>query len=250
MLTENQRIDDLYWCGLKIIQDDQYFCMALDAVLLADFVKVRPRDKVVDLGTGNGAIPLLLWAKEHNASYTGLELMPKVLELAKANAELNDLQHKIVFRKGDIKKASFLLGKGSYSLVVSNPPYAQVGSGRVSESPEKAAARTEIHCSLEDVVREGAALLNSGGRLALVHRPTRLAEIMQLMFKYGITPKRLRLIYPLADKEPNIVLAEGQKYANLGLSVMPPLVVYKEKQVYTKEMLAIFQGRCLKSVIK
>ena len=214
--------------------------------MLADFVKVRPRDNVVDLGTGNGAIPLLLWAKEHAAAYTGLELMPKVLCLAQANAELNGLQHKIRFLEGDIKQAATLLGKGSFSLVVSNPPYARANSGRVSDNPEKAAARTELHCTLADVVREGAALLNSGGRLALVHRPARLGEIMHLMFQYAVIPKRLRLVYPKQGKEPNIVLVEGQKYAAPGLSVMPPLLVYGENQQYTEEMLAIFEGRGLK----
>ena len=242
-LTENQRIDDLYWCGLKIIQDDQYFCMALDAVLLADFVKVRARDKVVDLGTGNGAIPLLLWAKEQRAEYTGLEIMPNVLKLALQNAELNGLADKIKYIEGDIKNSSEFLGRGQYSLVVTNPPYAELGRGRVCESAEKAAARTEIYCDLEDVVREGAALLNSGGRFCIVHRPARLGDLMYLMGKYEITPKRMRLVYPKADKEPNIVLVEGQKYGNKGLVVMPPLIVYKDKKIYSEEMEEIFRGR-------
>jgi len=238
-----ERIDDLLWRNLKIIQNPQWFCFSLDAVLLADFVTLRPGDRVVDLGTGTGVIPLLLSARVRSAHILGLEIKPEVAEMAQRSVLLNDLACHIEIKVGDIKSAVYQLGKGIFDLVVSNPPYAPVGSGKISGSFIKAAARTEILCTLEDVIREASALLNSEGRFALVHRPSRIGEILSLMRDFKLEPKRMKFVHPTASKEPNLVLVEGIKNGKKDVVVLPPLFIYQETGVYSEEMKTIFHRK-------
>ncbi|MGI6685384.1 MAG: tRNA1(Val) (adenine(37)-N6)-methyltransferase [Bacillota bacterium] len=245
MPQSGERIDDLLWRNLKIIQNPDWFCFSLDAVLLSAFATLRPGDLVVDLGTGTGVIPILLNARYKKTNICGLEIKPEVAEMAQRSVILNGLTDHIVIRVGDIKSAAEMLGKGRYDLVVSNPPYALVGSGKISFSSIKAAARSEILCTLEDVVREASLLLNSEGRFALVHRPTRLADIISLMRNYRLEPKRMRLVYPGPEKEPNLVLIEGIKNGKRDVQVLPPLFVYQKTGVHSEEMKAIFQGKIL-----
>lgn len=241
-----ERVDDLLWRNLKIIQNPEWFCFSIDAVLLADFPLLRPRDRVADLGTGTGVIPLLLAARMRNTNIIGLEIKEEVAQMAERSVLLNNLAQQITIDIGDIKEASIQLGRGSFDLVVSNPPYTPVGAGRTSLSPIKAAARTEVHCSLEDVVREGAALLNSDGRFALVHRPARLAEIISLMRSCCLEPKRMRFVHPMIGREPNVVLIEGIKNGKRDVKILPPLFIYQREGIYSEEMSAIFQGKSLK----
>lgn len=245
MLEGKERVDNLLWRGLKIIQNPDWFCFSLDAVLLAYFATVRPGDRVVDLGTGTGVIPLLLVARTRKVKIIGLEIKAEIIDMAQRTISLNELTKCISFMEGDIKNSAAILGWGRYDLVTSNPPYARASSGRISISPIKAAARTEILCNLEDVVREGAGLLNTEGRLALIHRPSRLADIIFYMRQYGIEPKRMRLIYSRPEKEPNLVLVEGIKNGKKDLVVYPPLYVYDSPGVYSKEMAEIFSGSFL-----
>lgn len=239
LVLPGERVDELYWRGLKLIQQPQYFCMAVDAILLADFAQPRPGDEVCDLGAGNGALPLLLWAKEPRAHYTGLELMPKVAALARRNVVYNGLTGHIDIQEGDLKTADQQLGKGRFGLVVSNPPYAKRESGKISATPEVAAARTELHCTLADVVREAAALLRSHGRFALVHRPDRLAEAIHLMSQFGLIPKRLRLVQPQTDKPPILFLLEGIRDGKEGLHVLPTLIL-RQNGAESPELAAIY----------
>jgi len=245
MLQGEERIDDLLWRNLKIIQNPKWFCFSLDAVLLAAFAALRPGDWVADLGTGTGVIPLLLCARCKRTNIFGVEIKPEVAEMARRSVALNDLTGHIQIITGDIKDAVSVLGKGRFDLVVSNPPYALAGSGKISDSSIKAAARTEILCTLEDVVREASLLLNSEGRFALVHRPTRLADIISLMRAYRLEPKRMRLVHPGPDKEPNLVLVEGIKNGRKDMQVLPPLFVYKKTGVHSDEMKGIFHGDIL-----
>jgi len=245
-LTENERVDSLLWRELSLIQRKDAFALSLDGVLLADFVTIKNKDVVGDLGTGNGALSLLLWCRAPEADFTGLEIQPGIAELARCNIKTNGLENKITIMTGDIKEASTLLGRGRFSLVVSNPPYGLTDAGRISSKPAMAAARSEIFCKLSDVVREGAALLNSGGRLALVHRPTRLGEICVLMEQYGVTPKRLKLVQPAPAKPPNLVLVEGIRGGRPGLHVEPTLMVYEKQGAYSAAMAEIFAGHDIK----
>lgn len=245
MLRDNERIDDLVWRGLKIIQNPRWFCFSLDAVLLARFATVKPGDHITDLGTGTGVIPLLLNARMRDINITGLEIHREVVEMARRSVVLNQLSDSIQIIQGDIKEASQILGKGKFDLVSSNPPYTKATAGRISTCPIKSSARTEILCTLEDVIKEGARLLNTGGRLALVHRPQRLVDIFSYMRSYGLEPKRMRLVYPSLDKEPGMVLVEGIKESRADLLVSPPLIIYKEPGVYTDEIKNIFAGEFL-----
>ncbi|MGI6711303.1 MAG: tRNA1(Val) (adenine(37)-N6)-methyltransferase [Bacillota bacterium] len=245
MKKDFERIDDLLWRGLKIIQNPRWFCFSLDAVLLANFASIRAQEIVMDLGTGTGVIPLLLAARTRKIKVVGLEIKAEVADMAQRSVILNGFDRFITIQKGDIKEASQIFGRGKFDLVTSNPPYAKVGSGKMSNCSIKAAARTEILCSLEDIIREASALLNSNGRAALIHRPARLGDIFYLMKKYGIEPKRIRFVSPLPDKEPNLVLVEGIKNGHKDLMVKPPLYVYERPGVYSNEMINIFQGKFL-----
>lgn len=245
MQHNGERIDDLLWRNLKIIQNPEWFCFSLDAVLLAHFATIKSGDLVVDLGTGTGVIPLLLSARMKSARIVGLELKPEVAEMAQRSVSLNNLPDHIEIRIGDIKWAGSLLGKGAFDLVVSNPPYAPVGTGKISDSSIKAAARTEIFCTLEDVIREASLLLNTEGRFALVHRPARIGEILTLMRDYRLEPKRMRFVHPMMNREPNLILVEGIKKGKREVQVLPPLFVYQEKGIHSEEMKQIFAGKLL-----
>ena len=245
MLEGKERIDNLLWRGLKIIQNPEWFCFSLDAVLLAYYATIRPRDRVVDLGTGTGVIPLLLAARTRKIKIIGLEIQAEVVNMAWRSISLNGLDDCISIVEGDIKNSTLILGRGQYDLVISNPPYASTSSGKISCSPIKAAARTEILCTLEDVIREAAGLLNAEGRLALIDRPFRLADIIFYMRQYGIEPKRMRLVFPGPGKGPNLVLIEGIKKGKKDLVVDHPLYVYESAGAYSKEMTEIFSGSFL-----
>ena len=239
-LKETERLDELHRNGYWIIQDPEKFCFGMDAVLLSGYVKVKPGEKVLDLGTGTGIIPILLEAKTMGSHFTGLEIQQESADMARRSVAFNHLERKIDIVQGDIKEASRLFGLSSFDVVTSNPPYMTANHGLTNPGDAKKIARHEILCTLEDVIREGAALLRPGGRLCLVHRPFRLAEIITLMVKYKTEPKRMRLVYPYADREPNMVLIEGQRGAKSGMTVEKPLIVYQEPDKYTDEIYDIY----------
>ncbi len=239
-LRENERMDDLHRCGYRIIQNAKKFCFGMDAVLLTGFAAVKPGARVIDLGTGTGVIPILLEAKTQGSHFTGLEIQGEMAEMARRSVELNHLQEKIDIVEGDIKEASKRFGRASFDVVTCNPPYMENFHGLKNPMDEKAIARHEVLCTLEDVLREGAALLREGGSLCMVHRPRRLAEIIARMAEYKLEPKRMRLVYPLADREANMVLIEGVKGGGRQLRVEPPLIVYKEPGIYNPEIHEIY----------
>lgn len=234
-LFEDERIDDLQRKGYKIIQNSKIFCFGIDAVLLSEFAKAMPTDNAIDLGTGNGIIPMLMEAR-YGGHYTGLEIQDINVDMAGRSIEMNNLIGKVDIVKGDIKEASQILGAGKYDVVTSNPPYMNENHGLKNPDSHKAIARHEILCSLEDVVREGAKLLKVNGHFYMIHRPHRLVEIFEVMRKYKLEPKRMRMVHPFADKEANMVLVEGIKGAKPMLKVESPLIVYSEPGKYTKEL--------------
>lgn len=240
ILKDNERIDDLQRCGYKIIQNPQKFCFGMDAVLLTGFANVKNGENVIDLGTGTGIIPILLEAKTKGGHFTGLEIQEGSVDMALRSVSLNGLNEKINIVKGDIKEASSIFGAASFDVVTCNPPYMNNCHGLVSKDEPKAIARHELLCSLEDVIREASALLKEKGRFYMVHRPFRMAEIFVVMNKYRLEPKRMRLVYPYKDNEPNMLLVEGIKGANPMIKVEPPLIVYKAKGEYSKEILDIY----------
>ena len=241
LLHEGERLDDLQIKGYRIIQNPKAFCFGMDAVLLSEFAKIKAGN-VIDLGTGNGIIPLLLAAKTRASHIEGLEIQPANVEMAARSVALNGLEERIHITEGDIKEASAIFGPASFDAVTTNPPYMIHQHGLVNPDQAKAIARHEICCRLEDVIREGARLLRPAGHFYMVHRPFRLTEILCLMRQYKIEPKYMRLVHSFVDKEPSMVLIEGIRGAKEGGLVMgPPLLIYKEPGLYSDEVLAIYQ---------
>lgn len=239
-IKPEERVDDLHRNQYKIIQNTNKFCFGMDAVLLSGFAKVLPGEKVLDLGTGTGIIPILLEAKTKGEHFTGLEIQEESADMARRSVAMNNLEDKVDIVIGDIKEASAIFGLASFDVITSNPPYMNHNHGIVNPGEAKAIARHEILCSLEDVIREASKALKSNGRFYLVHRPFRLVEIITTLTAYKLEPKRMKLVYPYVDKEPNMVLIECIKGAKSMIKVEAPLIVYKEPNVYTDEIYDIY----------
>ncbi len=239
-LKAGERIDELQRNGYQIIQNENGFCFGMDAVLLSGFAKVKRGENALDLGTGTGIIPILLEAKTEGRHFTGLEIQETSADMAQRSVCLNDLNEKVEIVRGDIKEAADLFGKASFDVVTSNPPYMTGQHGLVNPDMPKAVARHEILCTLEDVIGQASALLKENGRFYMVHRPFRLAEIMVTMSRYRLEPKRMKLVYPFVDKEPNMVLIEGLKGGRPRVTVEKPLIVYEKPGVYTSEIYDIY----------
>lgn len=240
LVHDNERLDELHRNGYFIIQDPERFCFGMDAVLLSGFARAKKGERVLDLGTGTGIIPILMEAKTEAKDFTALEIQEESADMARRSVLYNHLEEKIKIVTGDIKDASKIFGASSFDIVTTNPPYMIGEHGLSSESKAKAIARHEVLCDLDDILRESAKLLNPGGRFYMVHRPFRLAEIFSKMVAYRIEPKRMKLVYPYVDKEPNMVLIEGLRGGKSRLTVEKPLIVYKEPGVYTDEIYEIY----------
>lgn len=240
MLKPNERIDDLQRNNYRIIQDPERFCFGMDAVLLSGFAKAKEGDHVIDLGTGTGIIPILMEAKTKASNLVGLEIQPESADMAQRSVELNHLEKKIRIVTGDIREASSIFGAATFDVVTSNPPYMTEHHGITNEKSPKAIARHELLCTLEDVICQAAKLLRPGGSFYMVHRPFRLVDIMVLMREYHLEPKRMKLVYPYIDKDPNMVLIEGLRGGRPRMTAEKPLIVYKEPGVYTDEIYEIY----------
>lgn len=240
LVYENERLDELHRNGYYIIQNPERFCFGMDAVLLSGFAKAKKGERVLDLGTGTGIIPILMEAKTESEDFTALEIQEESADMARRSVLYNHLENRINIVTGDIKDASKIFGASSFDVITTNPPYMIGEHGISCASDAKAIARHEVLCDLDDILRESAKLLRPGGRFYMVHRPFRLAEIMFKMVAYKIEPKRMKLVYPYIDKEPNMVLIEGLRGGKSRLTVEKPLIVYKEQGVYTDEIYDIY----------
>ena len=240
VLKENERIDDLQRNGYRIIQNPDKFCFGMDAVLLSGFARAKEGSRVLDMGTGTGIIPILLAAKTGAAHLTGLEIQEESADMARRSVALNGLEKKIAIVTGDIKEAGDLFDAASFDVITCNPPYMTSKHGLTNPEDAKAIARHEILCTLEDVITQTARLLKPGGNFYLVHRPFRLAEIMVLLHACKLEPKRMQLVYPFVDKEPNMVLIEANRGGRPRMTVEKPLIVYKEPGVYMPEIYDIY----------
>lgn len=240
ILKENENIDDLQYKGLRIIQNKDGFRFGVDAVILANFADVKKGDSVIDLGTGTGIISILLAGKTEAASITGLEIQPGFADMASRSVVLNDLTGRVKVVCGDIKNAVEQFGASKYDLVVTNPPYMNMGGGLVNPSDSKAIARHEILCCLEDVIKVAGKLLVPGGQFAMVHRPDRIVDIVYLMRTYGIEPKFLRFVHPSPYKKANLLLIKGTRGGRPQLKMMSPLYIYDDKGSFSKEINEIY----------
>lgn len=239
-LLPGERIDELQRNGYRIIQNPERFCFGMDAVLLSGFARAKKHERCLDLGCGNGIIPILMEAKTEGMHFSGLEIQPESADMAKRSVALNGLQDRIDIVEGDIKDASKIFGASSFHVVTTNPPYMTAQHGLTNLYEAKTIARHEVLCNLEDIIRESARLLMPGGRFYMVHRPFRLAEIISLMVQYRMEPKRMRLVYPYVDREPNMVLIEGLRGGKSRMTVEKPLIVYKEPGKYTDEIYDVY----------
>ena len=235
-----ERVDDLQINGYKLIQDTGLFCFGLDAVLLSGFAKVNKGENTLDLGTGNGILPVLLEAKTSGRHFTGLEIQRESVILANRNVALNMLNDKITVVEGDIKQAHILFEPACFDVVVSNPPYIPCGTALQNQSAARAAARHELLCSLNDVYFAASRLLKFGGRFYMVHRPQRICDIITLGRKHRLEVKRLRFVHSLAENPAMLVLAEFGSGRNAECRVLPPLVIYEAKGVYSREYNEIY----------
>ncbi len=239
-IKEKERIDDLQRNGYQIIQDPEKFCFGMDAVLLSGFVRVRSGAKVLDMGTGTGIIPLLVEAKTQAAHISAIEIQEESADMARRSVRLNGLENRIDIVTGDLREADKFFDAASFDVITCNPPYMIGQHGLTNPDAPKAIARHEILCTLEDVVRTAAKLLKPGGAFCMVHRPFRLAEIICVMTEYKLEPKRMKLVYPYIDKEPNMVLIEGCRGGKPRMTVEKPLIVFQEPNVYTDEICDVY----------
>ncbi len=238
-LKDFEQIEDLHCNGYKIVQNKNMFCFGIDAVLLANFAKVRFKEKAVDLCTGNGIVPILLHAKSKCNNLIGVDIIEENIILANKSCKINNIN--INFINEDLKNITNILQKQYYDVVTVNPPYMANNTGLKNVTDEKAIARHEVLCSLDDIVKNSSDLLKYGGRFYMVHRPNRLGEIFYTMKKYNIEPKVMQLVQPFENKEPNIILIEGIKNGKPNLIIKNNLIVYKDINLYTEEMEKIYE---------
>lgn len=239
LVKTGERVDDLQ-NGFYVIQNQNKFCFGMDAVLLSGFARIRKGDHVLDMGTGTGIIPILLKSKTKGEHFTGLEIQEECADMATRSVQYNGLESAVDIVCGDIKEAAGIFGAASFDVVTSNPPYMIGAHGLQNPYMAKAIARHEVLCTLEDVVSQASKVLKDRGRFFMVHRPFRLAEIFSVLTRYKLEPKRMQLVYPYIDREPNMVLIEALKGGNSRITVEKPLIVYEKPGVYTKDILEIY----------
>lgn len=240
MMYLNERIDDLQRGGLRVIQRADAFRFGTDAVLLADFAAPRRHDRVCDLGTGTGIIPLLLYARENTISADAVEIQPDMADMAARSMAMNGLNEKIRVLPGDLRSIRTLLPHARYDLVTCNPPYGKAGGTLLNPDASKRLARHEESCAIENVACAAAWLLQNGGRLCCVFPAARMIELSDAMRKYRMAPKRIRMVHSRVEKAAHLCLMEGMLDARPGLIIEPPLVIYDENNAYTPELRRIY----------
>ena len=240
-LKENERIDDLEFKNLKIIQNKDGFCFGMDSVLLSDFAKeIKKNSRIADLGTGTGILPILLSGKTENTKIVGIEIQKEVSEMANRSILLNKLENRIQIICEDIKNLKAKYEQGTFDAIVTNPPYKKIGTGKINEKDKKIISRHELTANLEDFISISNYLLKDQGSIYMVHRPERIADIFVLLRKYKLEPKVLRLVYPNLEKSPNLILIKAVKNAKPFLKVEKPLIVYTSEGNYTEEIFKIY----------
>ena len=228
------------WPGGPLFQDAAQMRLTTDSILLADFAAVRSGEKGADLGCGSGLLMLLLLWRESGLQMTGLEIQPEALRLAEENLRLNGLQERAALIAGDLRETVKTLPNGGFDFVISNPPYFPPESGRMPSDAARELARGETALKLPELCAAASRLCRSGGRVCFCHRPERMVSLLQEMRLHHLEPKRMRLVHPFADREPNLVLIECVKGGRPRLAIDPPLVVYREPGIYTDEVLEIY----------
>jgi tRNA1(Val) A37 N6-methylase TrmN6 len=242
-LLKGERLDFIAGTPLKVIQSAEVFSFSIDAILLGRFVQVPiQKGNILDLCSGNGVIPLLLTTRS-KANLVGIEIQARLVDMAKRTIALNDVHNQIEILEADLNRIPSLIKKSSFDVVTCNPPYFEtITEHERNRNEHLAIARHEIYCSLEDVIRVSSQYVKQKGKVAIVHRPERLTDIMTYMRNYRIEPKRIQFIHPKKQKDANMVLVEGIKDGRAGVICLPPLVVYNEKGEYSKSFKEVYEG--------
>ena len=236
-----ERVDDLHRNGFLLIQNPSRFCFGVDAVILTGFAKVRKNESVLDICTGSGVIPILLAGKTPGQRFDGLEIQTESVEMARRSVQLNGLSDHIDITEGDVKNALSLFPPSSYDVVTCNPPYMRPGAGIPNSDTPRTIARHETLCTLDDIIHAAAKLLKPQGRLYMVHRPERLADLMVALRTHNLEPKTLRFVHSRIHKPPILILVEATRNGKPALTVPPPLVIYEnDSDTYTAEIQTIY----------
>lgn len=246
LLKQGERIDDLQYKGLKIIQNEQGFCYGIDSILLSDFAKeIKEGSKVVDLGTGTGILGILLCGKTKLSKIIGIEIQSEVANMAVRSIQLNQLEEKFEIISENIKELipKKLIEKNIFDVVITNPPYKKISTGKENDEEKKKISRHEITANLSDFMEVASQLLKDKGTIYMVHRPERLADIITELRKYKLEPKKIRFVYPNQEKEANMILIKAVKGAKPFLKVLKPLYIYRRDGNYTEEIKEIYHSK-------
>ena len=242
-IKPNERIDDLQFKNLKIIQEKNVFCFGIDSVILADFAKnIKKDSEVVDLGTGTGILGILLCGKTELKKITGIEIQSEVANMAERSIKLNSLENKFKIINEDIKEIinKKYLNKNSIDVIITNPPYKEIGKGIINENEKKLISRHEVKANLEDFIKISAQLLKNKGEIYMVHKPERLVDIIYLMRENKLEVKKLKIIYSSEGKESNLALIKAIKGGNKFLKILEPLYIYEKNGEYSEKINKIY----------
>ena len=242
-LEKDERIDDLEYKGLKIIQNKNWFCFGIDSVILSDFAKdIKNNSEVLDLGTGTGIISILVSKKTNVKKITGIEIQEEVAKMAKKSIKLNNLKNVEIINE-DIKNLEKIFNQKSIDAIITNPPYIKKENGLKNENENKLISRHEIKCDLEDIIKISKYLLKDNGSLYMVHRPDRLVDIIYNLRKYKLEPKKIKFVYSNKEKDCSLVLIKAVKNSGSFLKIEKPLYIYDEKGNYTNDILKIYNKK-------
>ncbi len=243
-IKANERIDELEYKGLKIIQDENGFCFGIDSILLSNFAKeIKANSEVLDLGTGTGILSILLSEKTKLKKIYGIEVQSEVAEMAKRSVVMNNLEQKVEIINENIKNLANIFEKNKFDAIVTNPPYKELNSGIINENKKKLISRHEISASLVDFIKVSFDMLKDKGSLYMVHRPERLVDILYELRKNKLEPKNIQFVHSSIGKEPKLILIKAVKNAKRFLKIEKPLYIYNKDGSYTKEILKIYNKK-------
>lgn len=241
-LLSGEHLDQLGYHGLRIIQNPNKFKFTIDAFLLAGFVKPKPEQTLVDLGSGGGVLSLLFAGQDKVREVRSIEIQPELAEMSRRSVALNQLEQQIQVIHGDLRVLPENLRLNSFDHVISNPPFYPVGQGLVSENKALAMAKFEVGCTLKELIKTMAKLVKGNGRVSLIYPSERLSELIAVLYQFHLTPKRICLIFPYPGTESNLVLLEARPGAKDNLKVLPPFYIYQQDKEYSEAMKRIFHG--------
>ena len=246
--AKNETFDTFFGGKIKLVQEKDGYRFSIDAILLAGFVWLKKGERVIDLGTGVGIIPIILGKRSEGAEQIiGVEIQEKLTELAKRNALINGLEDLIHIYQGDIRTMINIFPPSSFDVVVTNPPYYRVSSGRINSHSQKAIARHEVTCTIDDVMQSARYLLKEGGRIFVIFPAQRAITLLDSLRSASLEPKALRWVHSRKGEEAKFIITEAYKGGGEGVKVLPPLFVYSHDGKYTQEMKTLYSDATMKN---